>query len=69
MNALETYTTQQARIKHLLKQINGALLEHDRACSQEPGGHHWGAVGDLDCIVSRLQEAKDFLARAGEYAA
>ena len=59
--SIEAYEAKQAEIKKLLKQIDAALLEHDREGSREPGGHHWGYVGDLGHVACELKQIHNFL--------
>jgi hypothetical protein len=49
--SVEAYEEKQTEIKKLFKQIDAALLDHDRQGSREPGGHHWGYVGDLEHVA------------------
>ena len=63
---LKEYEAKQAEIKKLLKQIEAGILEHDRRAS-DPGGHHWGHVGDLTSIADTLRDIKDRLYCTGEY--
>jgi hypothetical protein len=67
-NSLKEYKAEQARIKKLLKQIEAGLEKHDRNASSNPGGHHWGHVGDLGHVAANLEELRDFLMGTGEYA-
>jgi hypothetical protein len=64
---LQEYEAQQKRIEKLLKQIHAGLLKHDRDASGDPGGHHWGHVGDLMSIADALTDLKDRLHGTGEY--
>jgi hypothetical protein len=66
-DALKEYEAKQAEIKKLLKQIEDGLFTHDRNAS-DPGGHHWGHVGDLVSIAETLTDLKDRLHGTGEYA-
>ena len=59
--SLEAYEAKQDEIKQLLKQINTALLGHDRGGSRDPLGHHWGYVGDLEHVAQELKYVHDFL--------
>ncbi|RPI95378.1 MAG: hypothetical protein EHM40_03250 [Chloroflexi bacterium] len=67
-DALKEYETQQAQIRKLLKQIEAGLQKHDRNASSNPGGHHWGHVGDLTSIAETLTDLRDRLHGTGEYA-
>lgn len=64
---LKEYERKQDKIKKLLKKIEAGLEKHDRKASKD-GGHHWGHVGDLNYVADRLEEARNFLMRMGEYA-
>jgi hypothetical protein len=59
--SVEASEEKQAEIKKLLKQINAALLDHDRQGSRERGGHHWGYVGDLQHVAHELKMIHNFL--------
>jgi len=59
--SLEAYEAKQDEIKKLPKQIDAALLDHDRQGSREPGGHHWGYVGDLGYVLENLRYIHNFL--------
>jgi len=52
--ALKEYETQQAQMKH------------DRTASSNPGGHHWGHVGDLTSIAETLTDLRDRLHSTGD---
>jgi hypothetical protein len=66
-NALKNYEQEQAEIRKLIKQIEAGLEKHDRAASGNPGGHHWGHVGDLKHMAAELREIRDRLHGLGEY--
>lgn len=67
-NALMQYEAKQAEIKKLLRQIEAGMQKHDRNASRDPGGHHWGHVGDLMSIAETLTDLRDRLHGTGEYA-
>ena len=67
MTSLEKYEENQDKIKKLQSKINAGLEKHDRKASMS-GGHDWGFVGDLEYVISQLQEASDFLNGEGDYA-
>jgi hypothetical protein len=62
MSSLAAYEAKQTEIKKLLKQLDTALLNHDRQGSREPGGHQWGYVGDLEHVAQELTNICKFLA-------
>ena len=65
--ALEAYEASQEQIKYYLAKIETGLLNHDRKCSENPGGHTWAAQGDLSHVAHQLHEISDFLNSEGEY--
>jgi hypothetical protein len=66
--ALVEYEAKQRAIRKLLREIEAGLDKHDRRASSQPGGHHWGHVGDLGSIIETLIDLKDRLHGTGEYA-
>lgn len=62
----EKYKTYKETIQLLLEQITAGLEDHDRKAALERQ-IHWGHVGDLGYIESRLTEIRDFLYGTGEY--
>lgn len=60
LTSLESYENKQDEIRKLLKQIEANLINHDRKASSQ-GGHTWSHVGDLNHIISELNDIKEFL--------
>lgn len=74
MSSYDRYTSTHGDAVKLLKSINDHLAAHKKAAISHSSpydkkkGPHWGHVGDIDSIHSRLKDIHDQLAQRGEYA-
>ena len=75
MSSYDRYTSTHGDAVKLLKSINDHLAAHKKAAiahsspyDTKKKGPHWGHVGDIDSVHSRLKDIHDQLAQQGEYA-
>lgn len=64
-NPVYAYARERATLDTLLAEIREGLDAHGAATDGKP---HWGHVGDLAGYRERLQDVRDSLLKAGEYA-
>lgn len=73
MNSYDRYTSTHGDVMKMMKSIGDHLAAHKKAAISHSSpydkkkGPHWGHVGDIDSIHSRLKDIHDQLAQQGEY--
>lgn len=73
MNSYDRYTSTHGDVMKMMKSIGDHLAAHKKAAVSHSSpydkkkGPHWGHVGNIDSIHSRLKDIHDQLAQQGEY--